>query len=198
MDATNAKHWIAAAVFGWGLVASTSNAADKGLGRIVTDAELAAWNIDVFPDGTGLPPGEGSVEKGKAIYANSCLSCHGAKLEGGLGPALTGGAGSLATAKPQKTVGSYWPYSSTLFDYIRRAMPFQAPQSLSNEDVYSVSGYILHMNGLMAPDAIVNAKTLIAVKMPNRNGFYVDNRPDAKNPRCMQHCTVNSIAKQRP
>lgn len=198
MDATNSKRWIAAAVFGLGLAASTGNAADKGLGRIVTDTELAAWNIDVFPDGTGLPPGEGSVVKGKAVYENLCLSCHGGKLEGGLGPALTGGSGSLTSAKPLKTVGSYWPYSSTLFDYIRRAMPFQAPQSLSNEDVYSVSGYILHVNGLMAPDALVNAKTLIAVKMPNRNGFYVDNRPDAKNPRCMQHCGANSIAKQAP
>ncbi|GGH62750.1 cytochrome c [Comamonas phosphati] len=189
MDARKSMQWLLASVLAGGAVMSTAWAADLNLGRVASQAEIAGWNIDVFPDGTGLPPGSGTVANGERIYQNQCLACHGAKLEGGLGPALVGGAGTLATEKPLKTVGSYWPYASTLFDYIRRAMPFQAPQSLSNEEVYSVAGYILHANGLMQADATVDAQSLVAVKMPNRNGFYVDNRPDAKNPRCMQHCT---------
>ena len=173
----------------------TTWAVDLNLGRAASAAEVAGWNIDVLPDGTGLPPGKGSVSQGKTVYQNKCLACHGAKMEGGIGPALVGGEGSLTTEKPLKTVGSYWPYSSTLFDYIRRAMPFQAPQSLSNEDVYSVTGYILQANGLMKEDASVDASSLIAVKMPNRNGFYVDNRPDAKNTRCMQNCGTATSKK---
>ena len=179
---------LAAAVALTGSLALAAGPANLSLGREATPAEIAGWNIDVFPDGKGLPPGKGTVAKGERVYQAQCLACHGAKLEGGIGPALVGGQGSLATEKPMKTVGSYWPYASTLFDYVRRAMPFQAPQSLSNEDVYSVSGYILHVNGLMAANASVDAKSLVAVKMPNRDGFYVDNRPDASNPRCMQHC----------
>lgn len=188
MDARKPKHRLLALLVASSFMASGAWAADLNLGRIASDAEIAGWNIDVYPDGTGLPSGSGTVAQGERIYQSQCLACHGAKLEGGMGPALMGGAGSLATEKPLKTVGSYWPYASTLFDYIRRAMPFQAPQSLSNEEVYSVAGYILHMNGLMKADATVDARSLAAVKMPNRNGFYVDNRPDAKNPRCMQHC----------
>jgi cytochrome c len=178
------------------MFAGGSAAADElNLGRDLTAAELAGWDINVFPDGKGLPPGKGTVADGERVYQNACAACHGMKLEGGLGPALTGGKGSLTTMKPLKTVGSYWPYSTTLFDYIRRAMPFQAPQSLSNEDVYSVSGYILYVNGLMKADDIVDAKSLQAVQMPNRNAFYVDNRPDAKSKRCMKDCIRDSPPK---
>lgn len=188
MAARKPSHWLLATIVAGGAVSTTAWAVQPNLGRVASQAEINGWNIDVFPDGTGLPPGTGTVAHGEHVYKNQCLACHGVKLEGGMGPALVGGIGTLSTEKPLKTVGSYWPYASTLFDYIRRAMPFQAPQSLSNEDVYSVVGYILHANGLMPDDTTVNAKSLVAVKMPNRNGFYVDNRPDAKNPRCMQHC----------
>lgn len=163
-------------------------AADAGLGRVATQDEVTGWSIDVFPDGEGLPPGVSTVAAGKEVYMNNCAACHGERLEGGAGPALAGGKGSLSTAKPFKTVGSYWPYSSTLFDYIRRAMPFSAPQSLTNDEVYGVSGYILHVNGLMAGDGVVDAKSLIAVEMPNRDAFYVDNRPDVNAARCMSKC----------
>lgn len=184
--------FLAALAAGLALAASAD---ETRLGREPTAAELAGWSINVYPDGRGLPPGKGSVADGERIYQAACASCHGAKLEGGMGPALTGGQGSLATAKPLKTIASYWPYSTTLFDYIRRAMPFQAPQSLSNDEVYSVAGYLLHANGLMKADAVVDAASLQAVQMPNRNAFYVDDRPDAKNPRCMKNCLGAAAAK---
>jgi cytochrome c len=117
-----------------------------------------------------------------------CVACHGVKLEGGLGPALAGGVGSLTTDKPLKTIGSYWPYATTLFDYIRRAMPFQAPQSMSNDDVYGVTAYLLHKNGILPANATVDAASLAKVKMPNRDNFYVDDRPDVKAGRCMKDC----------
>lgn len=196
MDARNPKQWLAGAILACAAIPLAAGAADPSLGRIVTDKELAGWNIDVFPDGKGLPPGKGTVALGEKVYQAQCVACHGAKLEGGLGPALVGGKDSLKSDKPVKTVGSYWPYATTLFDYIRRSMPFQAPQSLSNEDVYSVTGYVLHANGLLPADATVDAKSLTAVKMPNRNGFYVDDRPDAKNPRCMKDC-LSAAAKKR-
>ncbi len=110
------------------------------------------------------------------------------KGEGGVGDRLVGGQGTIATAKPIKTVGSYWPYAPTLFDYIRRAMPQNAPQSLGNDDVYAVSAYILNMNGLLPPDATLDAKTLSAIKMPNREMFTGDPRPDVKNPACEKGC----------
>ena len=159
-----------------------------GLGTKATEAQIASWNIDVAPDGKALPPGRATVADGEKVYMNSCVSCHGVKLEGGVGPALAGGEGTLTTDKPLKTVGSYWPYATTLFDYIRRAMPFQAPQSLSNEQVYAVTGYILHMNKLLDANATVDASTLADVKMPNRDGFYTDDRPDSKAVACMSNC----------
>ncbi|WP_241082668.1 c-type cytochrome [Achromobacter xylosoxidans] len=160
----------------------------EGLGRHLTKEELAGWNIDILPDGTGLPPGQGTVLQGQAVYQAQCLACHGANLEGGLGPALAGGVGSLTTDKPLKTIGSYWPYSTTLFDYIRRAMPFQAPQSLSNEDVYSATAYLLHKNDILPATATLGADNLATIKMPNRGNFYIDDRPDVKVDRCMKDC----------
>jgi mono/diheme cytochrome c family protein len=185
----------------WVLLAATTalaplaHAGELNLGRVASPEEVAGWNIDVFPDGTNLPAGKGTVVHGKEIYMTSCAGCHGVNLEGGLGPALTGGKGSLTSQKPLKTVGSYWPYAPTLFDYIRRAMPFQAPQSMSNEDVYSVSGYILSVNGLLPSDATVDGGVLTKLQMPNRNAFYVDDRPDAKTPRCMRNCDVEPGAR---
>ena len=159
-----------------------------GVGRVATPAEIAGWNIDIDRDGHNLPPGSGSVSHGREVFDQQCAACHGAKGEGGLGDQLVGGLGTIATSKPVRTVGSYWPYAPTLFDYIRRAMPQSAPQSLDDNDVYAVSAYILHLNGLLPTDATLDAKTLSAIKMPNRSMFVSDPRPDVKNPACMTGC----------
>ena len=159
-----------------------------GIGRAATPAEIAGWNIDIDRDGTNLPPGIGTVRHGREVFNQQCAACHGVKGEGGVGDQLVGGRGTLATAKPVKTVGSYWPYAPTLFDYIRRAMPQNAPQSLSSEDVYAVSAYILYLNGLLPAEASLDGKTMSAIEMPNRNLFVGDSRPDVHNPACMAHC----------
>jgi mono/diheme cytochrome c family protein len=159
-----------------------------GIGRAATPAEIAGWNIDIGRDGSNLPPGSGNVSHGREVFDQQCAACHGDKGEGGIGDKLAGGQGTLATANPVRTVGSYWPYAPTLFDYIRRAMPQNAPQSLSNDDVYAVSAYILNLNGLLPAAATLDAKTLAAIKMPNRNMFVGDSRPDVKNPACMKGC----------
>ncbi|KVH13044.1 MULTISPECIES: c-type cytochrome [Burkholderia] len=148
-----------------------------GLGQPVDRAAFAAWDIDVAPDGSGLPPGAGTVVRGGHVFADKCAMCHGAGGEGSVGDPLVGGIGSLASAKPRKTVGSYWPYATTLFDYIRRAMPYNAPQSLSADDVYAVTAYVLHLNGIVPGDARLDARTLPRVRMPNRDGFVPDPRP---------------------
>jgi cytochrome c len=150
-----------------------------GLGRPATPAEIAGWDIDVRADGAGLPPGRGSVRAGQAVYERRCSGCHGQNGEGGLGDALVGGAGTLATAKPIRTVGSYWPYATTLFDYVRRAMPFNAPQSLSADDTYAVVAYLLYLNRIVPAKTVLDDKTLPRVRMPNRHGFTSpDPRPD--------------------
>jgi S-disulfanyl-L-cysteine oxidoreductase SoxD len=168
---------------------SSAQAQDHyGIGRTATDAEIAGWNIDVDPSGANLPPGSGGVSHGHEVFDQQCAACHGAKGEGGVGDRLVGGQGTVATAKPVKTVGSFWPYAPTLFDYIRRAMPQNAPQSLSNDEVYAVSAYILNLNGLLPADATLDAKSLPAIKMPNRGMFVGDPRPDVKNPACVSGC----------
>ena len=139
------------------------------IGRTATDAEVAGWNIDIGRNGENLPPGSGTVSQGKEVFAQQCAACHGDKGEGGVGERLVGGQGTIATPKPIKTVGSFWPYAPTLFDYIRRAMPQNAPQSLANEDVYAVSAYILNLNGLLPADATLDAKTLAKLWEFNTN-----------------------------
>ena len=162
-----------------------------GIGRSATPAEIAGWNIDIDRHGNNLPPGSGSVSHGREVFDQQCAACHGANGEGGVGDRLVGGQGTLATPNPVKTVGSYWPFAPTLFDYIRRAMPQNAPESLGNDDVYAVSAYILHLNGLLPAEARLDARTLSAIKMPNRNTFVGDPRPDIKNPECMKDCGVS-------
>jgi S-disulfanyl-L-cysteine oxidoreductase SoxD len=162
---------------------------DFGLGRAATGADIAAWNIDVEPDGRNLPPGSGTAAQGAKIYASTCASCHGDRGQGGLAPRLVGGAGTLGTAHPVKTVGSYWPYATTVFDYIRRAMPFTSPESLSNDEVYALVAYLLNQNGVITGNAVMNAATLPKVKMPNLNGFvWEDPRPDVHASACMTGC----------
>jgi cytochrome c len=149
-----------------------------GLGQPATEKQIQGWDIDVAPNGSGLPPGRGTPQQGQGLYARLCASCHGAAGEGGVGDRLVGGRGTLATAKPIKTVGSYWPYATTLFDYIRRAMPLTAPQSLTSDQVYALAAYILYLNGIVPRDAVLDARTLPQVAMPNRRGFTGDPRPD--------------------
>ncbi len=159
-------------------------------GKKATPTEIAGWDIDVRPDGTGLPEGEGTAEEGEDLFEEKCSSCHGSFGEGVKNwPRLAGGQGSLKDERPDKTVGSYWVYPTTLFDYIRRAMPFPAPQSLSADEVYSLAAYILNMNDLIEDDFVLNKANLPSIKMNNtRDNFIPDNRPDTHNKRCMRKC----------
>jgi cytochrome c len=153
------------------------------LGRTPTQAEIDAWNIDVRADGQGLPPGQGSVAQGREIFATTCAVCHGDKGQGGPADRLVGGFGTLTQRNPVRTVGSYWPYATTLFDFVRRAMPFNAPESLSADQVYAVSAYVLSLNGIVTDDTVLNATNLPKILMPNRNGFISpDPRPDVPVP----------------
>jgi len=143
-----------------------------GLGAPLTPAVLAGIELTVLPTGEGLPSGEGSVTEGAALYQQHCQACHGAEGQGGMNGDLVGGVGSLATAAPKKTVTSYWPYATIAFDYIRRAMPYTAPGSLSADEVYAIVAYLLAQDGVVAKDSVLDADRLAAVKMPNAEGFY--------------------------
>jgi cytochrome c len=143
-------------------------------GEPLSAAEIARYDISIPPSGEGLPPGSGSARQGLKVYEQKCLACHGAKGTGKPADALAGGIGSLASNRPLRTVGSYWPYSTTLFDYVRRAMPLNNPLSLSDDEVYAVSAYVLFLNGVVSEDAVMDAQTLPQVKMPNRDGFVSD------------------------
>ena len=150
---------------------SVRGAQGPNRGRPLTPEEIRKIDITVLPDGRGLPSGGGSVSAGAAVYAKSCQSCHGTQGAGKPQDQLTGGVGSLASGKPVKTPASYWPAATTLFDYIRRAMPIASPQSLTNDEVYAVTAYILSIDGIVPSDAVVDAKSLPRVKMPNKDGF---------------------------
>ncbi len=151
-----------------------------GLGRPATDRDIQLWNIDVSPDGQGLPPGQGTVNQGARIFATKCAGCHGPTGKEGPNDVLVGGHGSLRTAKPLKTIGSYWPYATTLYDYLRRAMPFTAPQSLTPDEIYALVAWLLHRNGIVSEDVLLDARSLPRIDMPNRNGFIPDPRPDVR------------------
>ena len=161
-----------------------------GYGKPISEADIAPWNIDIrTSDGRGLPAGSGTVAQGKAIFETKCMACHGADAKGGaVYGTMVGGIGSFTTNTRVLTPGSMYPYAPILFDYIRRTMPMDRPLSLTPDEVYALSAYILNLNGLVPANAVMDAKALPAVQMPNRNGFIVDDRPDAKAVRCMTNC----------
>lgn len=160
-----------------------------GIGRAPTAAEIRGWDIDVAPDGTGLPEGSGSVAQGRTLYAAQCASCHGDAGQGGIAPRLVGGLGSLASKSPVRTIGSYWPYATTVYDYIHRAMPLNQPLSLKPSEVYALTAFLLHADGIVGADAVLDRRSLPAVRMPNRDGFVrSDERPDTRGERCMRDC----------
>ena len=142
-------------------------------GRPASPDEIKLWDIDVLPDGKGLPEGSGNAH-GKEVFAENCAACHGDNGQGGIKDRLVGGQGTLASDNPIKTVGSFWPYSTTLFDYLHRAMPYQAPGSLGVDDYYALTAYLLSLNGILPADGKLDKETLPKVKMPNRDGFIPD------------------------
>jgi mono/diheme cytochrome c family protein len=152
-------------------LAQGARAQAPGLGVPVSEAEIAAWSLTVFPDGTGLPPGSGTAAQGAPIYAAKCAACHGPNGEGGISAALTGGEPLTLGIDTRKTIGNFWPYATTLFDFTRRAMPWLAPRTLTNDEVYALTAYLLALNGIIGEDAVMSAETLPAVRMPNRDGF---------------------------
>lgn len=159
-------------------------------GQPISEADLAAWNIDVrTSDGLGLPPGRGSVAEGKPIYDAKCAVCHGPDAKGGpVYGSMVGGIGSMTKSPRILTPGSMYPYAPILFDYIRRAMPMDRPQTLSANETYALTAYLLNLNGLVPAGAVMDATSLPRVQMPNRNAFIVDDRPDSKAVRCMTNC----------
>jgi cytochrome c len=169
--------------------------ATLGIGRAPTPEEVAGWDIDVRPDGAGLPVGKGTVKAGEALYLERCAACHGEFGESaGRWPILSGGAGTLAGHDPVKSVGSYWPYASTLLDYIRRAMPYGNAQSLTNDELYAVTAYVLYLNDVIKEDDFaLSNENFATIKLPNEANFFDDDRETAervfwkKNP-CMTNC----------
>jgi mono/diheme cytochrome c family protein len=164
-------------------IASAALAQAPQFGQPIAPADIAPWDISIGPDGEGLPPGRGTAIEGEAIYVAKCQACHGekgTKPSVALAGALVGGTGTLAPDKiPIKTVGNFWPYATTLFDYIRRAMPFQESKSLTTDEVYAVSAYILNLNGIVGSNDVIDAQSLPKVRMPNRAGFI----PFPRNPK---------------
>jgi cytochrome c len=174
---------------------AAAGAGKLGLGREATPAEIAGWDIDVRPDGHGLPPGKGTVKQGEAIFEAQCAACHGEFGEGkDRWPALAGGLGSLKHDRPDKTVGSFWPEASTVFDYIKRAMPFGNAQSLSDDEIYALTAYILHMNDVIKDTSFeLGQSNFTSIKMPNKDGFYDDDRETSEKSFwnrqvCMKDC----------
>lgn len=180
-------------------------AAQSDLGREATPEEIAAWDIDVRPDGAGLPEGSGTVAEGEEIYSAQCASCHGVFGEGeGRWPVLAGGEGTLTSARPVKTIGSYWPYASTIFDYVKRAMPFASPHTLTDDEVYAVTAYLLNLNFIVEdPDFELSNENFVEIALPNEGNFFMDPREEVepffdKDP-CMEDCkeTVEITARAR-
>ena len=156
------------------IVAFTSSLAlAQGFGKPISEAEIAAWDISIMPDGSGLPPGRGTPEQGAKIFAAKCALCHGPEAKGGANAALVGGPPLTNGIDTTKTIANFWPYATTLFDFTRRAMPWQQPRTLTNDEVYALTAYILALNKIIGPNDVMDAGTLPNVRMPNRDGFIV-------------------------
>lgn len=188
----------AACVIALAVMPALSQQAKKktGLGREALPQEIAAWDTDVRPDGLGLPAGKGSVKEGEEIFQQQCAVCHGEFGEGAARwPVLAGGQGSLKSEGPEKTIGSFWPYASTTFDYIRRAMPFGNAQSLTPDQTYALTAYLLQLNDLVKEDFVLSRENFSSVKLPNQPNFFDDDREKSekhfwnKKP-CMTNCKV--------
>lgn len=174
---------LSAACLCWSAsVLPADRARGPDLGQPVSAQRVAARNSSIYPDGRGLPEGRGTATAGGPIYEHKCASCHGKRGEGGSGGHLVG-AGSLTGEDADKTVGSYWPFATTIFDFTRRAMPMAAPGSLSADEIYAVTAYLLHLNGIAGAEEEMNARTLPRVKMPNRDGFVWIDVPQPGKPR---------------
>jgi len=172
-----------------GIVNATDRTGYYGLGTPASPEEIRGWDIDIRPDGEGLPEGQGSVEDGEFLYEQQCAECHGSFGEGvGRFPVLAGGEGTLTDSRPSKTIGSYWAHTSTLWDYIRRTMPFTAPESLTSDEVYAVTAYVLYLNDLIEDDFVLSRDNFTSIELPNNLNFIPDQRPDVANGRCMQDC----------
>lgn len=155
-----------------------------GLGHAPTTKEIQGWKPTVLADGTGLPAGSGTAAQGEKVYQDKCSGCHGDRGQGNrpLGTQLVGGFGTLKSDNPVLTIGSYWPYATTVWDYIYRAMPYPQPGTLSAKETYAVTAYLLSLNKIISPNEVMNRETLPKVRMPNRNGFVPDPRPDVACP----------------
>ena len=154
------------------LCASVAFGQAPNLGKPISPADIAGWDINILPDGSGLPAGSGTPAEGARVYAAKCAACHGPEGKGGASAKLVGGE-PLKTIEVEKTIANFWPYPTTLFDYIRRAMPWRQPRSLTNEEVYALTAYILSLNKLIGENDTMNAQTLAKVRMPNRDGFII-------------------------
>ena len=181
------------------LLVNVTSASDRkfNIGKLATKEEIAGWDIDIRPDGLGAPIGSGTALIGEEIYTEQCAACHGDFGEGAdRWPALVGGEGSLASHDPEKTTGSYWPYASTIYDYIYRAMPYGVAQSLSYDETYEIVAYLLYMSDIIDEDFVLSEKNIGEIEMPNRNGFLLpDPRPDIVNTNglpCMKDCNVST------
>jgi cytochrome c len=177
---SNSRSPAALALLGVATAALYGQSSKYGVGRAPTEQEIRALGATVAPDGTGLPEGSGTAVEGRALFALRCAKCHGEKAAGDIGPALVGGRGTLATSKPIKTVGSFWPHATSLWNYINRAMPFHEPGALTHSQVYAAVAYLLYLNDIVGENEVLNAKTLPRIRMPNRDGFVPDPRPDIK------------------
>ena len=199
------KNWLACSLI-MATTVVTASASDRpfNLGKIATVEEVSGWDIDVRPDGLGAPIGMGNAIDGEQIYAELCAACHGDFGEAiDRWPALVGGEGTLDSHDPVKTTGSYWPYASTMYDYIYRAMPFGEAQSLTPDETYQIVAFLLYMNDIVEEDFELSHKNISALEMPNRDGFFIPHpRPDAQpvdGEPCMSNCNVatNIIGRAR-
>lgn len=168
-------HKLLSAAVSIALVLGSSAVLAQGpnLGTPISAEEIAAWDISILPDGTGLPPGSGTPAQGLRIYAQKCALCHGENGKGGVNAALVGGQRLTNGIDTTKTIANFWPHATTLFDFTRRAMPWRQPRTLTNDEVYGLTAYILSLNKIIGENDVMNADTLPKVRMPNRDGFIV-------------------------